>query len=101
MCFLMARKTKKVGIAGKYGVRYGVKVRNRLRDAEAKAAAYHECPECELQKVKRVSTGIFQCRHCGFKYASGAYAPAPLRTYKRKGLVEDTTPSKFALEDKE
>ena len=82
----MARKTKKVGIAGKYGPRYGVKVRNRLRDAEAKAAAYHRCPECEIVRVKRVSTGIYQCRHCGFKYASGAYGPSPLKNPRRRGL---------------
>ena len=82
----MARKTKKVGIAGKYGPRYGVKVRNRLRDAETKAAAYHRCPECEIDRVKRVSTGIYKCRHCGFKYASGAYGPSPLRSFKRRGF---------------
>ena len=79
----MARKTKKVGIAGKYGPRYGVKVRNRLRDAEAKAAAYHLCPQCDIKKVRRVSTGIFKCRHCGYKFASGAYAPQSVRSHRK------------------
>ncbi len=80
----MARKTKKVGIAGKYQSRYGVKVRNRLRDAESRAAAYHRCPECEAMKVRRVSTGIYVCRKCGHNFASGAYSPNPKKTYKHE-----------------
>ena len=80
----MARKTKKVGITGKYGPRYGVKVRNRLKATESRAAAYHECPKCEAKKVRRTSTGIFECRHCGMVFASGAYSPNPLKAVVKK-----------------
>ena len=49
---------------------------------------HHRCPECEIVRVKRVSTGIFQCRHCGFKYASGAYGPSPLKNPRRRGVEQ-------------
>ena len=37
--------------------------------------APHECPQCHIARVKRVSVGIWLCHRCGFKFAGGAYAP--------------------------
>ena len=71
----MAKRTKKVGPAGRFQSRYGVKTRTRVRNIEIKQKAKHICPSCGAQKVKRVSTSIWQCRKCNTKFAGGAYQP--------------------------
>ncbi|UCF07394.1 MAG: 50S ribosomal protein L37ae [Thermoplasmata archaeon] len=71
----MPRKTKKVGIAGKYGARYGVKVRKQIRTIEAEKVKRHTCPRCQHKSVKRIGTGIWRCRRCNLTFASGAYSP--------------------------
>ncbi len=71
----MAKGTKKVGIAGKYGARYGVKVRKQITQVEQEKVKRHVCPRCKHKSVKRVSTGIWKCNRCNLKFASGAYAP--------------------------
>ena len=37
--------------------------------------APHECPQCHITTVKRLSVGIWLCGTCGFKFAGGAYSP--------------------------
>lgn len=71
----MAKRTKKVGPAGRFQARYGVRARTRLRNVEMIQREKHICPSCGHQKVKRISTGIWQCRKCGIKFAGGAYFP--------------------------
>jgi large subunit ribosomal protein L37Ae len=71
----MTKRTKKVGISGKYGPRYGVKIRKQINTIENKQRSLHKCPRCNYKQVKRVSTGIFQCRHCNLTFAGGAYLP--------------------------
>jgi len=71
----MAKRTKKVGSTGRYGSRYGVRARTRVRNVETLQKAKHVCPSCGHQKVKRISTSIWQCRKCSVKFAGGAYVP--------------------------
>ena len=71
----MAKRTKKVGPAGRLGSRYGVRARTKLRNVEIIQKAKHNCPSCGHLKVKRISTSIWQCRKCGTKFAGGAYLP--------------------------
>ena len=71
----MAKRTKKVGSAGRLGSRYGVRARTKLRNVEIIQKAKHICPSCGHLKVKRISTSIWQCKKCGAKFAGGAYAP--------------------------
>ncbi|PKK86546.1 MAG: 50S ribosomal protein L37ae [Thermoplasmata archaeon HGW-Thermoplasmata-1] len=71
----MSRGTKKAGSTGRYGTRYGVKARKQIKLIEDKQKAAHTCPECGAPKVKRVSTGIWECAKCGYKFAGGAYVP--------------------------
>ncbi|MEM3445312.1 MAG: 50S ribosomal protein L37ae [Thermoplasmata archaeon] len=80
----MSRRTKKVGIAGKYGARYGIRIRRRLYEVETAMKAKHPCPECNTGVLKRVSTGVFECRKCGVKIASSAYYPTPPRAITKK-----------------
>lgn len=70
------KETKeKVGSAGRFGPRYGTRVRERVRSVEERAKGYHRCPECESKKVKRVGSGIWKCNRCGAKFSAKAYAP--------------------------
>jgi large subunit ribosomal protein L37Ae len=71
----MAKRTKKVGPAGRYKARYGVKARTRIRNVEVIQKSKHLCPSCGHKKVKRISTSIWQCKKCGVKFAGGAYFP--------------------------
>jgi len=69
------RKTKKVGAAGRFGPRYGRKIRDSVRKVEEKSKAKHSCPQCGKISLKRVSTGIWECTKCKTKLAGGAYVP--------------------------
>ena len=71
----MAKRTKKVGSAGRFQARYGVKARTRVRDVEIHQKIKHKCPNCSQNTIKRVGTGIWKCKKCGNTYAGGAYVP--------------------------
>ncbi len=71
----MAKRTRKVGPAGRFQARYGVKLRTRLRNVELIQREKHICPSCGHKKVRRISTSIWQCRKCSIKFAGGAYLP--------------------------
>jgi large subunit ribosomal protein L37Ae len=71
----MTRRTKKVGVSGKFGARYGVKIRRRVNALEIRQKKDHACPRCQYNAVKRVSTGIWSCRHCNYTFTGGAYLP--------------------------
>ncbi|KAK4162762.1 ribosomal protein L37ae [Cladorrhinum sp. PSN259] len=69
----MAKHTKKVGIAGKYGVRYGASLRKQLKRLETPQHAKYLCVFCGKNTTKRVSTGIWHCKRCNKTVAGGAY----------------------------
>ena len=71
----MTRRTKKVGSAGQYGPRYGVRIRKQISTIIRAKNTVYECPRCRHEAVRRVSTGIWQCRRCDLKFAGGAYTP--------------------------
>ena len=71
----MSKRTKKVGSAGRFQARYGVKSRTRIRNVELQQKLKHVCPSCGKKKVKRTDTSIWQCKKCGAKFAGGAYIP--------------------------
>ncbi|MCD6248088.1 MAG: 50S ribosomal protein L37ae [Hadesarchaea archaeon] len=69
------KRTKKVGSAGRFGPRYGTKVRKRVLAVEKGLRLSYRCPNCGSQKVRRAGTGIWRCRRCGTKFAGAAYRP--------------------------
>lgn len=71
----MAKRTKKVGPAGRFQARYGVRARSRLRNVERIQRQRHICPSCKKTGVKRISTAIYQCSKCKVKFAGGSYIP--------------------------
>lgn len=71
----MAKRTKKVGSAGRFQARYGVRARSRVREVENLQKKKHLCPKCGKESVKRDGTSIWKCRKCGHTFAGGAYIP--------------------------
>jgi len=68
-------RTYKVGPSGSFGPRYGTVARKRYATIVTELRAAHECPQCHIAAVKRLSVGVWLCGRCGFKFAGGAYAP--------------------------
>lgn len=75
-------KTKKVGVIGRYGTRYGVSVRRRIKMLDESTRSRHLCPSCSAKRVKRVSKGVWLCKKCGHKFAGGTYTPVVVREEK-------------------
>mmetsp|Transcript_38096 Transcript_38096/g.81980 ORF Transcript_38096/g.81980 Transcript_38096/m.81980 type:complete len:94 (+) Transcript_38096:35-316(+) len=69
----MAKRTKKAGIVGKYGTRYGSSLRKVVKKLEISQHAKYECPFCGKISVKRHSVGIWDCKTCKKRMAGGAY----------------------------
>jgi large subunit ribosomal protein L37Ae len=66
---------KKSGSAARFGSRYGKKVREKVSEIESIEKRRHVCPRCNMPYVKRVSSGIWQCKKCGTKFTGLAYYP--------------------------
>ena len=60
----MAR-TKKVGITGRFGARYGRKAKRQVKKIEENMKKKHVCPKA----------GIWECKKCGTVFTGGAYVP--------------------------
>jgi large subunit ribosomal protein L37Ae len=71
-----AKHTKKQGIVGKYGTRYGASLRKIAKKIEITQHATYNCHFCGKDAVKRHSTGIWKCRGCQKTVAGGAYVMA-------------------------
>ena len=95
-------RTKKVGITGRFGARYGRKTKLRIKEIEEQYRnKKYECPNCKAIKVKRVSTAIWQCLKCGVKFAGGAYIPfPPVEAIKAEGKIVKVETFKKAKEEK-
>ncbi|ROT40501.1 ribosomal L37ae family protein [Sodiomyces alkalinus F11] len=72
----MAKRTKKVGVTGKYGTRYGASLRKQVKKMEISQHATYTCTFCGKPTVKRHSTGIWNCKSCRKTVAGGAYTVA-------------------------
>ncbi len=66
--------TKKVKSTGRFGARYGIKLRKRVREIEAQQKKKQTCPYCgNVGGVARLSFGVWNCKKCGSKFTSKAY----------------------------
>eukprot|EP00979_Chaetoceros_neogracilis_P016012 scaffold6860_cov297-Chaetoceros_neogracile.AAC.10 len=70
----MAKRTKKVGITGKYGTRYGATLRKLMRKIEVSQHSTYRCSFCGKDSVKRSCVGIWDCKSCKKTIAGGAYS---------------------------
>jgi large subunit ribosomal protein L37Ae len=69
----MPTKSKKTKSAGRFGARYGKKVKDNLVKVESKQRGKQKCPFCEKLGVKRLAKGIWKCPKCDKKFASNTY----------------------------
>ncbi|KAA0038517.1 60S ribosomal protein L37a-like [Cucumis melo var. makuwa] len=61
----MTKRTKKAGIVGKYGTRYGASLRKQIKKMEVSQHSKYF--------FKRKAVGIWGCKDCGKVKAGGAY----------------------------
>ncbi|CAA7024830.1 unnamed protein product [Microthlaspi erraticum] len=69
----MTKRTKKAGIVGKYGTRYGASLRKQIKKMEVSQHSKYFCEFCGKYAVKRKAVGIWGCKNCGKVKAGGAY----------------------------
>lgn len=69
----MAKRTKKVGVVGKYGTRYGASLRKQVKKVELQQHATYGCPFCGKLSTKRQAVGIWKCRACSKTMSGGAW----------------------------
>jgi len=74
----MGRK-KQIGPAGRFGSRYGKKIRAKISEIEKIEKQRHICPNCNMPYVERVSSGIWKCKKCGAKFTGLAYYPVSIK----------------------
>ena len=65
---------KKTGSTGRFGVRYGKTVKQKVLNIEKKQRKKQTCPYCRRQTAKRVSVGVYKCSKCGSKFTGKAYS---------------------------
>lgn len=95
----MGKRTKKVGPTRGLGSRYGATVRKRYIKVVKGMKKPQRCPQCGLQRVKRVSVGVWKCRKCGFTFTGGAYTPTTKLGVVAKRVAKGTV-AKEALATK-
>ncbi len=66
-------KTKKVGSAGRFGVRYGKKIREGVLYVERKQKKKQKCPYCQRLTAKRMAKGLWTCKKCKKVFTGGAF----------------------------
>jgi large subunit ribosomal protein L37Ae len=99
-----AAKGRKTRSAGRFGARYGRKVRKLVADIEEQMKKKHLCPKCGRLSVVRKGTGIWQCRKCEVTFAGGTYLPytsigkTVMRSIKKEAETENL---KLDVEKKE
>ncbi|XP_032343245.1 60S ribosomal protein L37a-like [Camelus ferus] len=69
----LAKRTKKVGIIGKYGTHYGASLWKMVKKIEISQHAKYTCSFCGKTKMKRRAMGIWHCGSCMKMVAGGAW----------------------------
>jgi large subunit ribosomal protein L37Ae len=69
----MERRTVKVGITGKFGTRYGAKLRKQVKAIEILQKTKYICTFCGKNSIRRQATGIWRCKACRRVVAGGAW----------------------------
>ncbi|KAH0730227.1 hypothetical protein KY289_001415 [Solanum tuberosum] len=69
----MTKRTKKAGIVGKYGTRYGASLRKQIKKLEVTQHNKYFCEFCRKYAIKRKAFCIWGCKDCGKVKGCGAY----------------------------
>mmetsp|Transcript_18200 Transcript_18200/g.44680 ORF Transcript_18200/g.44680 Transcript_18200/m.44680 type:complete len:94 (-) Transcript_18200:325-606(-) len=93
----MGKRTRKAGIVGKYGTRYGASLRKVIKKMEISQHATYTCQFCGKDTMKRSCVGIWKCKACRKTISGGAYDPrtptnaavmSTIRRLREAGKVE-------------
>jgi large subunit ribosomal protein L37Ae len=57
-----------------WSIRTGASLRKRYVAISKEKKTLYKCDVCGKEAVKRISTGIWKCKHCGAVFAGGAYS---------------------------
>ncbi|MBN2229475.1 MAG: 50S ribosomal protein L37ae [Candidatus Thorarchaeota archaeon] len=94
--------TKKVGSTGRFGARYGAKLRRRVLDIEKKTSEPVRCPACATRALKRKAVGLWKCTKCDLLFAGGAYVPfTDAGKAAKRAITQRVTGDFLALRDDE
>lgn len=58
----------------RFGPRYGLTVKKRLKQVEISQKKKYECPACLSNSAKRLAAGIWQCKKCKAKFTGSSYS---------------------------
>jgi len=94
----MAKRTKKVGITGKYGTRYGASLRKTVKKMEISQHSKYYCTFCGKDKMKRQAVGVWFCddKNCRIKVAGGAWNYSTVTAASVRSAVRRLKESKEA-----
>ncbi|KAF9244672.1 ribosomal protein L37ae, partial [Melanogaster broomeanus] len=71
------KRTRKVGVTGKYGTRYGASLRKQVKKMEITQHARYTCTFCGKASLYTLQpgrpVGIWSCRSCKKTIAGGAW----------------------------
>lgn len=71
----MVKKLK--GRGARYGVRYGKSTRDKVSRAEKLVRDSKKSPFCSKNTVRRISSGLWECKKTGIKFTGKAYTFDP------------------------
>ena len=83
----MGKRTKKVGIIGKYATRYGASLRKAAKKIEEEQHAVYLCQFCGKTTVRRTVVGIWSCKACRKTFAGGAWTPTTPAALAAKSTI--------------
>ncbi|KAJ8908749.1 hypothetical protein NDN08_005454 [Rhodosorus marinus] len=85
----MGKRTKKVGVVGKYGTRFGASLRKQIKKMEVTQHAKYTCGFCGKDSVKRKAVGIWDCsaKNCGKIVAGGAWSVNTQAAYTVRSTI--------------
>ena len=84
---VMAKRTKKVGIVGKYGTRYGASLRKILKKIEIQQHGKYTCSFCGKDALRRRAVGIWHCKGCRKVIAGGAWVTATTAAAQTRAAI--------------
>jgi large subunit ribosomal protein L37Ae len=80
-------------------IRYGASLRKRYNAIKGKKRAAYKCELCGRENVRRISTSIWQCRHCKAVYAGGAYTMSTQKGEVAKRLISELNKHTYKKEE--
>merc|ERR1711998_431532 len=84
---MVNKRTKKAGITGKYGVRYGSSLRKVVKKMEVSQHSKYACVFCGKDSVKRTVVGVWHCASCKKTVAGGAYILATAQAAQVRSTI--------------